>query len=59
MGFWSKLFSDVLQERNEQDIDRIWAKNLGMKKEDEQTFYRLMRDKREIERMKRDTKKNK
>ena len=54
MGFWSKLFSDVLEERNEHDIDRIWAKSLGMKKEDAQTFYRLMRDKREIERMKRD-----
>ena len=26
MGFWSKVLGDALEERNEHDIDRAWAK---------------------------------
>jgi len=54
MGFWSKLLKDVLEERSEHEVDRIWADQLEMKKEDRQTFYDLMRASRETERMKRD-----
>lgn len=54
MGFWSKLFAEVLEERNEHEIDCIWAKNLGMTKEEKQTFYDLMYASRAAERSKRD-----
>lgn len=55
MAFWSKVLVDVLEERNEHDIDRAWAKGFGLKKDEEKTFYQMMRDSREIKRMKRDS----
>lgn len=58
MGAWSNLFFSITEERNEQDVDWIWAKALNMKKEDEETLYRLMRDKRERERIRWDNFKN-
>ena len=54
MGFWKKLLADILNERNEHEIDRIWAKNLGMKEKDAQLFYDLMRGSRDAERCKSD-----
>lgn len=54
MGFWKKLLADVLDEQYEHEIDRIWAKNLGMKEKDAQLFYDLMRGSRDAERCKKD-----